>query len=146
MSNPNEHQDDDDQEGKPSRGAAYIKTLEAQIEASNAETLAAKRELLFIKAGVPTGTKMSEYFIKGYEGDLTVEAIRTAAIEATLIAETPPDPAITAEGEAQQRINAARTAGEQSAADTGIVAEIDAAKTPAELDAIMAKALAGQSV
>jgi hypothetical protein len=43
-----------------------------------------KRELEFYKAGIPD-TPQTRYFRKGYDGDLSVEAIRAAAAEAGFI-------------------------------------------------------------
>ena len=40
-----------------------------------------KRELAFAKAGLPMNDPKMSYFVKGYEGDMTAEAIRQAALE-----------------------------------------------------------------
>ena len=40
-----------------------------------------KRELAFAKAGLPMNDPKMNYFVKGYEGDMTAEAIRQAALE-----------------------------------------------------------------
>ena len=41
---------------------------------------AAERELAFIKAGIQPDDPKQAYFVKGYEGDLTPEAIKAAAV------------------------------------------------------------------
>lgn len=56
-----------------------------------------KRELAFIKAGVPMDDPKVSYFVKGYEGDLEPEQIRTAAIEAGFMQTPPQEPDVAAE-------------------------------------------------
>ena len=43
-----------------------------------------KRKEVFRDAGLDPSNKMTEYFMKGYEGDLSVEAIRAEANDAGL--------------------------------------------------------------
>lgn len=73
----------------------HLKELEKEVQElrqlkMEAET--AKRELAFAKAGIPMDTPMAKYFVKGYDGELTPEAIRTAATEAGLVAGAKPNP------------------------------------------------------
>lgn len=151
MSNPNFEQDNDsdDQGAKPDPVRAQLKKVEArnkELEAANAAGQAATRELVFIKAGISTDTALGKLFAKAYEGELTVDAIRAAAIEATILPDPANDPARLAEEGAAQRIADARTAGEQTVASVGLDAEVAAAKSPAELEAIVTRANAGKSV
>lgn len=53
------------------------------LERENAQI---KRELAFVKAGVPLDDPKMSYFVKGYDGDLEPDAIRTAAVEAGFMA------------------------------------------------------------
>jgi hypothetical protein len=72
-----------------------------------AELAASKREIAFVRAGVDDSTPLGKMFVKGYEGEATVESIRTAAEEIPgLIAPPPVDPnAMSAEErEAHQRM------------------------------------------
>lgn len=48
---------------------------------------AAERRLAFLEAGVDTSNPMSQWFIKGYDGDLAPDKVRKAAEEAGLIAQ-----------------------------------------------------------
>jgi hypothetical protein len=41
-----------------------------------------------VKAGVDPNLPVAKYFMKGYEGELTAEAIREAAIEAQIVKDT----------------------------------------------------------
>lgn len=68
-----------------------IRTLEQQARrAKDFETRAttAERRLAFVEAGVPTDKPIAQYFIRGYDGEVTAEAIKKAAIEAGIISET----------------------------------------------------------
>lgn len=78
-------------------------TLRERDEARTA--LAAKddlaREVAFLKAGINTDDPKMKYFVKGYEGDTTVDAVREAAVEAGLIANVT-DPALSEAQKAAQ--------------------------------------------
>ena len=56
-------------------------TAEAAVAVANAAT----REIAFLKAGVNPEDPAARYFVKGYDGELTVEAIKAAAIEARIL-------------------------------------------------------------
>jgi hypothetical protein len=60
------------------------------------ELAAAKRELAFVKAGVPLDDPKMAYFVKGYDGELDPQAIKDAAVEAGFMAAPaqPVDPAV----------------------------------------------------
>lgn len=67
---------------------ARMKALEkeaADLRKQIAEAQAAQRELAFVKAGIDLNSPMARYFVKGYDGELSAEAIRQAAEEAQLI-------------------------------------------------------------
>ena len=68
-----------------------------------------KRELAFAKAGLPMNDPRMNYFVKGYDGDMTAEAIREAAMEAGFLAVQGQgeDPAISNAAAAQQRVMSA---------------------------------------
>lgn len=55
-----------------------LKALREQLTAGQQAT----RELAFVKAGVDPQDKKAAYFVKGYDGDLTPEAIKKAAEDA----------------------------------------------------------------
>ena len=68
-----------------------------------------KRENAFLKAGIPMDDPKMSYFVKGYDGELTGEAIRQAALDAGFIA--PPakveDPAVQQAQQGQAAVVAA---------------------------------------
>lgn len=73
-----------------------------------------KRENAFIKAGVPMDDPRMGYFVKGYEGDLEPDKIRSAAIEAGFMAAPvqEADPAVEQAQQGQQRVMAAASGTE----------------------------------
>ena len=86
---------------------ARMKQLEketADLRKQVAEAESAKRELAFVKAGIDPLQPMSKYFVKAYDGDLTPDAIRQAAVEAQLISPPQNQPSAD-EMQAWQRTN-----------------------------------------
>ena len=116
MSDVNEFDDETMDQGQdPVR--AHMRKLEEELKAeraARAEAEAAKRELAFVKAGVPLDNPVAKYFIKGYDGEITPEAIRAAAEEANLIQPSKQAEETKAEQEIWGRISKAQRAGEQS--------------------------------
>lgn len=118
-----------------------------QLEAENAELKAradeasqAARELAFVKAGVDPNLPVAKYFMKGYEGDLTAEAIRAAALEAQIIRDGKAD-SIKQEATAWNRTNE-MAAGSNSEPPVDILDRIAKAKSPQEIEMLLAEARA----
>ena len=64
---------------------ARIKDLESEIKSLRqvaAEAEQTKREAVMLKAGVNPDDPASRYFVKAYDGELSVDAIKQAAVEA----------------------------------------------------------------
>lgn len=121
---------------------ARMKQLEkenAEARKLLAEAEAAKRELAFVKAGIDLTSPMSKYFVKGYDGDFSPDAIRQAAVEAQLI--SPPEPSPLME-EAQAWNRTAKIgAGSQTAQPpVDWNRRLQEARSPQEVDAILAEA------
>ena len=102
MSNVHDQFDDEvveQTEKNPVR--ARMRELESEVKALRdkaAEAERLQRELAFSKAGIPLDSPMSKYFVKAYDGEVTPEAIRKAAEEASLI-----QPAKPAADDSEQR-------------------------------------------
>jgi len=112
------------------------KALEAQAK----EAEAAKRELAFVKAGVDPDAAGAKWFVKGYDGEFTAEAIRAAAEEANLIPSQKKE--VAAEQQAWNRVAQASRAGETSDAPVDYVQRFNNAKSAAEVMALLAQARA----
>jgi hypothetical protein len=61
-----------------------------------------RRELAFMRAGIPLDRPGITYFVKGYEGELEPEAIKAAAVEAGFLTQQQ-DPQRQAQAQAQSR-------------------------------------------
>lgn len=86
------------------------------------ENSALKREMAFIRAGIDPTDDKARYFVKGYEGEPDVEAIRAEAVRVGIL-EAPPaptdpttDPIAQAGLEAGQRIAGASTGSTEEGA------------------------------
>lgn len=122
---------------------ARMRELEAENKRKDellAQASQAQRELAFLKAGVNPENPMTRYFIKGYEGDLEVEAIRKAAEEANLIEPVQKREEVQKERSAWKRIGAAASAGEVADEPVNYVDRIRSAKTSDEVMKLLAQA------
>lgn len=132
---------DDQQESNPVR--ARMKQLEKEtrdLRKQLAEAETARREFNFMKAGIdPTEAKF-KYFVKGYDGDLSPEAIRQAAVEAQLI--TPEKTVVDTDKDTWQQSNKVATGSETSSVLPSWTKRITEANSPDEVFAIFAEAQA----
>lgn len=107
------------------------------------ELMAAKRELAFTKAGIDPDDPKMRYFVKGYEGDLSAEAVRQAALEAGFLASQTqaPDPAQVAATQAQDRVmSAAAGAVVEDSSEAAAYARMEQAMEEGGIDAMLSVA------
>ena len=122
---------------------ARMRDLEQQVKAFEAkakEAEAAQRELAFVKAGVNPDSAAAKYFVKGYDGELTPEAIRAAAEEANLVSSEKKEVAV--EQQAWNRVAQASRAGETSEPPVDYVQRFNNTKSADEVMALIAQARA----
>ena len=127
---------------------AQLRKVEQQLKASEAkvkEFEGAARELNFVKAGVNTSDPGAKYFVKGYDGDLSPEAIRVAAQEANLIPVSNGEKIQDNEQQAWSRVNEASRVGEKFEPTIDWVAKMASAKNENELNQLMAQFNAEQA-
>ena len=120
---------------------AHLRKLEAENKRKDEELAAlksAQRELVFLKAGINPDDPKAKYFVKGYDGELTVEAIRQAAEEASYIPSQRKE--IEQDAQAFSRLNRAATHGETSEPVVDYAEKIRSAKSPDEVMQILAQA------
>ena len=122
---------------------ARMKQLEKEakeLRKQVAEFAVTQRELAFAKAGIDPASPQAKYFVKGYDGDLTPEAIRAAAEEAQLITPQPvqadPDKA------AWQQTNRIAAGAETASEGPSWVKRIRDASSAEEISNIFAEAQA----
>lgn len=101
-------EEDDFQPESESQGRNPLRQRMKQLEAETAElrkqaqeAADLKRKMAFMEAGIDMSAPSAKYFVKGYDGEISVDAIRQAALEAQLIA--PDNPVSADETEAWNR-------------------------------------------
>lgn len=116
-----------------------------QLESENAtlkawanEALDATRELAFVKAGIDSADPMAKYFVKGYDGELSPDAIRAAAIEARLIQDTKAVQ-VAQEAKGWDRTNQAASSNTVGEAPVDMVTRISKATSQAEIEMLLAE-------
>jgi hypothetical protein len=143
MSDANyEFEDDvkDQVERNPVR--AQLRNLEAknkELEAKLLEATEAQRKLAFVEAGVDITSPASRYFVKGYDGEMTADAIRQAAQETNLIGAMQTKPEVQAEQQAWNRVSKAKSLGENSEPESDWNTKIRNAKSQDEVMQLLAQ-------
>ena len=94
----------------------------------------------FVKAGIQTDDPRFKYFLKGYDGELTPEAIRRAAEEAQLI--TPQVNVVDQDKQAWQQSNKIAAGSESAPPGPSWAKRIQDAQSEQEVYAIFAEAQA----
>lgn len=134
---PPEAEDSVSQESKPN----WRRELENRAKAGDeavAELAQLRRELSFRDAGVDPSSKQGQYFMRGYDGEMTVDAIRAEAVELGLAggSDSPASQAPPVDYGAEQRIAmAADDAGPVSTPELNDL--IKQTSNAAELQALM---------
>lgn len=121
---------------------ARMKELEAENKAfkqQQREIEEAKKQLAFVRAGVDPEDPAAKYFYKGYDGELTAEAIKQAAVEARLLS-PPEDPGIQAEKDAWSRTNQAAAGADSPTSLPELDDRLMKAKSSAEIMSILSEA------
>lgn len=122
---------------------ARMRELENQVKEAKEQLAAAQmaqRELAFVKAGVDVSAPLAKYFVKGYEGELTPEAIRVAAEEAQIVPKSEQVAEMKSEQKAWDRIQKAAMAGDTSEPPVDWNQRISHAKSADEVMALLAQA------
>jgi hypothetical protein len=122
--------DDDDEADEPSN--EDFKNLRAKARKADKverELAQAKRELAFVKAGIPMDDPKMGYFVKGYEGELDADAIKQAAVEAGFIQASTQqeDPAVTAAKAGQAAVLAASSGTQPQFDEEAVAAQMEQA-------------------
>lgn len=119
------------------RGLRRAANKSKKLEQELAE---ARRELAFTKAGIDPDDPKMRYFVKGYEGDLTAEAVRQAALEAGFLAsqQSESNPAQQMIQASQQRVmTAAAGAAIEDSSEAAALSRLEAAMEEGGVDAML---------
>lgn len=135
--------DDNDQPVEPPQNPVRARMKQLEKEAKElrrqvAEFSQASREMNFVKAGIQTDDPRFKYFLKGYDGELTPEAIRRAAEEAQLI--TPQNNVVDQDKQAWQQSNKIAAGSESAPPGPSWAKRIQDAQSEEEVYAIFAEA------
>jgi len=139
-----DREDSDDGQERPRQGEkpGWRKRLESDRDKARQKAAALERENAFLKAGVNPEDPKAKWLVKGYDGDLTPEAIKQAATDAGILrqAEEPPKDEVPAEEQqAHQRLEQT-SEGASSGGQRDFHAEMRAAKSTEELHRIAREA------
>jgi hypothetical protein len=143
MSNVHEFEDETGDEAPKDPVRARMRQLEKELKAKEqalAEADAIRRENAFMKAGIPMDNPMAKYFVKGYDGEISPDAIRTAAEEAQLIEKAAVNAQAKTEADAWNRITRAQRAGESSDPVVDWNTKLNQARSEQEVMQILAQA------
>lgn len=138
-----EFYEDDDQPQETNPVRARMKQLEKEnreYKKMLADAEQAKREVNFLKAGIDPTEPKFKYFVKGYDGELSPEAIRLAAEEAQLV--TPQQAINEADKQAWQTTNKVAAGAESAPEGPSWIKRISEAESEQDLMAIFAEAQA----
>ncbi len=111
---------------KLEKDAKEGKAAKAEAEKLRTEAENAKKENAFLKAGIDLDSPLGKMFAKGYDGELTVDALKTAASAVGLIP-TSADPQVAEEVAGLERI-ANASAGTNASIPTTTLDELRAVK------------------
>lgn len=132
---------EDDDAGTDIRSLRRAAESAKKLKAENAKL---QREIAFAKAGLPLSDPKMNYFIKGYDGELDAEAIRTAATEAGFIAQAVDQASQQQQAqqqaslEAQGRVmSASAGAFAEDASEAAALARMESAMNEGGMDALM---------
>jgi hypothetical protein len=135
--------EDDDQPQETNPVRARMKQLEKEnreFKKQLTEAQAAQKEMAFIKGGLDMNHPMAKYFVKGYDGEVSPEAIKNALVEAQLI--TPQQDINDEDKQAWQTTNKIAAGAETSSEGPSWNKRINDAGSEEELMAIFAEAQA----
>jgi hypothetical protein len=102
------------------------------------------RKLAFVEAGIDPSIPVAKYFMKGYDGELTAEAIRQAAIEAQIIQDRQ-SAQLKQEAAAWSQTTSAAAGNTTGVAPVDLVTRISQAKSQSEVEMLLAEARQAQA-
>jgi hypothetical protein len=99
-----------------------------------------KRKMAFAEAGIDVNAPQAKYFIKGYDGEVSAEAIRAAAQEVSLLPQQQPKESVDdSEKKAWARLQKASTAAEQTDDQVDWVQKLNSTRNQDEVMHLLAQ-------
>lgn len=109
-------------------------------QALELETL--KKKMAFVEAGIDVNAPQAKYFVKGYDGEVSADAIRAAAQEINLLPqqqEQPKEVVDDSEKRAWARLQRASTAAEQTDDQVDWVKKLNSTRNQDEVMHLLAQ-------
>jgi len=126
---------EDEVEDTTPKGLRRAANKARQLERELYET---HRRLAFYEAGIPMDDPRMTYFVRGYDGELSADAIRQAALDAGFVQPLPEDPTMQNAAYAQERVMQASTgAAWQDNSEEAALAQLQAAMEEGGVDAML---------
>ena len=122
---------------------AHLKKVEQENkvlrqQAQELETL--KRKMAFAEAGIDVNAPASKYFMKGYDGEVSAEAIRAAAQEANLLQQQQPKEVVDeSEKKAWGRLQQASAQAERNDGEVDWVKKFNSTRNQDEVMQLLAQ-------
>ena len=131
--------DSDDTDEEPeTNGPRGLRRAANKSKKLEEELAQARREMAFLKAGINTEDPRMRYFVKGYDGEYTAEAVRQAALEAGFLTQQSNDPGLADVAGAQDRVmSAAAGAVYEDASEQAALGRLQAAMEEGGIDAML---------
>lgn len=134
--------EEQEQDGVTTIKAADLRNLRAKADkTSDLEKTVAEltRKEAFREAGIDPSDKKAGYFVKGYDGELSADAIRAAATEAGFIEPPAPTPEQQQQLDTADAINSAASGAEPllNASEDKVVAEMTKAMSEGGTEAML---------
>jgi ribosomal protein L12E/L44/L45/RPP1/RPP2 len=133
----NYNDDDESNEDETSipslrRAAGRSKKLEAELNST-------KRELAFSRAGIQLDDPRMKYFVKGYEGELDSDSIKSAAVESGfLVVQNSSEPETPLNIEGQNRVMAASAGSvSEDVSEEAAISRMQSAMNEGGMDAFL---------
>lgn len=144
MTTQYDEHEDDPAENKGMVSRDQIRALEKKAKKADeleAELAKRDREVAFRKAGVDPDDAKARYFVKGYDGELTAEAIRKEAEGIGLVAVQEPTPEEKEAAAAEGRVVGASSGAPPTTpgGEAAMRAEFEAADTSEKIVAVARK-------
>lgn len=132
--------ENDDQQDDGNEDFKNLRAKAKKADTYERENMTLKRELAFVKAGVPLDDPKMSYFVKGYDGELDPQAIKDAAVEAGFMAApvVQPDPAVEQAKAGQAAVMAASAESTPSADPNSVRYEMEQAYKEGGLEGLSA--------
>jgi hypothetical protein len=130
----------DDQQDDGNEDFKNLRAKAKKADAYERENSTLKRELAFVKAGVPLDDPKMSYFVKGYDGDLDPQAIRDAAVDAGFMSAPvqQSDPAVEQVKSGQAAVVAAGAGADPASNPAGVKFEMEQAYKEGGLEGLSA--------